>query len=161
MKQLFILMLLGSFMFGCSENANTEVVTVDSVPATTTVEHSEEAGDAHHEHINENIELNDGKKWKVNNEMKPYIAKSEQLLAEYKASDSRNHQQLAEKLSKENDALIASCTMKGRSHDELHKWLHPHLKLVKQLKEVSEAAHVDAIVANLETSFKDFHQYFE
>jgi hypothetical protein len=80
-----------------------------------------------HEESSESIELNNGEKWKVNEEMVPYIIEAEQILKDYIDSQSTNFLQLAEQLKDKNKGLIQSCTMKGKSHDELHKWLHPHI----------------------------------
>src|SRR5690554_5471571 len=77
------------------------------------------------------IELDNGAKWKVNEEMIPFVHNAEAILGQYKGGD---YKKLAEQLANENKKLINSCTMKGKSHDELHKWLHPHLELVKDLK---------------------------
>lgn len=162
MKNLFITATAAVLLFSsCSDKAEMHETKADSSSAVKLNEPEEADEHQHDDHGSEAIELNDGKKWTVNAEMKPFIANSEKLVTDYKQSGSADYRKLAEQLSAENDKLIKSCTMEGKSHDELHKWLHPHLELVKQLKEVSEQRHADAVVSNLETSFKDFHTYFE
>src|SRR5690554_4525770 len=89
------------------------------------------------------IELNNEQRWLVNDEMKPFIIASENLFVDYINSQDSNHKKLAQDLKVNADALIKSCTMEGKAHDELHKWLHPYLKRIKQL----ETAELEAEVA--------------
>ncbi len=106
------------------------------------------------------IELNQGSKWQVNDQMKPFILQGEKLVDAYVTQNDTDYKTLAVNLSQQNDQLIESCTMKGKSHDELHKWLHPHLQLVKKLEDASEAESQE-IVVSLQQSYRDYHQYFE
>jgi hypothetical protein len=104
------------------------------------------------------IELNDGQKWEVNQEMKPPLERSEIALDKY---DGKEYEILAEQLKANNDELVKSCTMKGKSHDELHKWLHPHIKLTNALLEAQNEKEADQIIQKLKTSFDTYHQYFQ
>jgi len=104
------------------------------------------------------IELNNGQKWKVNSEMTPYILGAEQILMGYNGSD---HKGLAEQLKAKNEGLIKSCTMDGKSHEELHKWLHPHMQLIEDLDDAESAEEADIIIDKLKTSFQTYHKYFE
>lgn len=104
------------------------------------------------------IELNDGQKWEVNQEMKPPLERSEIALDKY---DGKEYEILAEQLKANNDELVKSCTMKGKSHDELHKWLHPHIKLTNALLEAQNEKEADQINQKLKTSFDTYHQYFQ
>ena len=51
--------------------------------------------------------------------------------------------------------------MDGKSHDELHKWLHPHLELVKELENSSDENEAKEIVLKLQKSNEMYHQYFK
>jgi len=64
-------------------------------------------------------------------------------------------------LKDQNNQLIKSCTMKGKSHDELHKWLHPHLELVEALEKSANENEAKGIVLKLQKSNEVYHQYFE
>ena len=105
-----------------------------------------------------NIELNEGQKWKVNEEMSPFILEAEQILMQY---DGSNYENLAEQLESKNKGLIKSCTMDGKSHDELHKWLHPHMQLIEALDDAESKSEADKIIAELKSSFKTYHTYFQ
>lgn len=121
--------------------------------------------EAHSEHEKQNkntgIELNQGEKWILNEEMKPFLKQSEEILQSYNASNDSSHLELADQLKAQNDQLISSCTMKGKSHDELHKWLHPHLQLVKKLQDAESEKEAEAVIKQLEGSYKIYHQHFQ
>lgn len=107
------------------------------------------------------LELNNGSKWKINPEMKPHIEASSQLLDDYVSKSSKDYTKLAGDLSRHTDELISSCTMQGPDHDALHKWLHPHMELIKELSKADDPGKADEIVSKLKASFSQFNQYFE
>lgn len=107
------------------------------------------------------LNLNNGEKWTVNIEMRPFIEQGNQLLNDYIAQKSVDHKKLAAELKAKNDNLVESCTMSGESHDQLHKWLHPHMELVEKLGETSDPKVAESIVAQLEHSFLTYQNYFQ
>lgn len=107
------------------------------------------------------INLNEGEKWEVNSAMKPHIEKGEDILKAYEVNEDQDYLQLANKLKEQNQALIKSCTMKGASHDELHKWLHPHMDLISKLGKAENPEQAESIVDDLEDSFQVFHDFFK
>ena len=115
----------------------------------------------HHSHAESGIVLNSGHKWQVNPEMKPHIEKAQRMLEDYENSGEGSYRQLAEDLQTQNEALIQSCTMKGDSHDQLHKWLHPHIQLVEELAAANNPEEAEEIVARIEDSFHLYHHFFE
>ncbi|WKV12991.1 hypothetical protein [Marivirga harenae] len=130
-----------------------------SACSTTTNEKSElKKGQIQQDKNELGIELNDGQRWEVNQEMKPPLERSEISLNKYEGKD---YEILAEQLKANNDELVKSCTMKGTSHDELHKWLHPHMKLTTALLEAENEKEADKIIQKLKTSFDTYHQYFQ
>lgn len=126
--------------------------------------HSEAHADHGHD-LNENsdlsIELINGNKWLVNDEMKPHVQQGEKALNAYLASASTDYKSLAEELRTSNQNLIASCTMQGQSHDELHKWLHPHLTLVSDLEKSGTDEEASEVIEKLTASYKSYHTYFQ
>ena len=111
--------------------------------------------------VTEGISLNNGEKWEVNAEMKPHIEKGEAVLKAFITEESEDYPQLAAELQEQNNALIKSCTMKGKSHDELHKWLYPHIQLINQLSKAENYTQAKETINALEKSFKLYHQYFK
>lgn len=108
-----------------------------------------------------NIELNDGQKWQVNEEMKPFVNHGRRIVQEFIRKKHNNYKDLAAQLEQENSQLIKSCTMEGKSHEELHRWLHPHLELVKELSGVEDEAQGENIVRRLDASYKLYSEYFQ
>lgn len=124
---------------------------------------SEVQDETAHQH-NENsdiIELNNGDKWKVNEEMKPFVSKGEELVNTYIQTNGKDYKLLAEEIKSENSKLIKSCTMQGKSHDELHKWLLPHLEIVKTLEAETDPAKATHAITNLQQSYQDYHKNFK
>ncbi len=150
MKQALLLLISGFIILGCNSTPNK----TDTDHETTTTEKHD-----HDEHA-EAIELNGGQKWIVNEEMKPFVAKGELLVNTYVTAKLTDHQELAKQLKTENDALIKSCTMKGKDHDELHKWLAPHLGLVEELEKETDPAKAAQTVTALQKSYVLYHEYF-
>lgn len=109
----------------------------------------------------EPIELNNNEKWLVNNEMKPFLKTGLTLVDEYTTSSKTDYNALAIQLKEQNKQLVTSCTMKGKSHDELHKWLAPHLKLVADLEKANNEAEAKELIVKLKESYTLYNQYFQ
>jgi len=122
-------------------------------------EHEDDSQEHKDEHEDQKtLSLNNGEKWKVNSEMTPHIEKSQEVLENFKGD---NYMTLAEDMMEHTNKLIQSCTMDGASHDELHKWLHPHIELIKKLKTEKDQQKVKEIVDELKESFEVYHTYFK
>lgn len=152
MKKYFILFLAGIAFASCNQKTHSDQTTTTSEEEITAVDQGIE---------NETLALNEGEKWEINTEMKPFLNNGESLVKEYKEKNLNNYSELGSALSDQNEKLISSCTMDGESHDELHKWLHPHLNLTKDLKEAEDAETADKIIDELKASYATFHKYFK
>ncbi len=150
MKTLTLFSLLSTFiilMSACNNSSN--------------VNHEENSVQSNQVNNELDIQLNDGQKWQVNEEMKPPLQRSEMALNNYEKNSAKDYEILAEQLKANNDELVKTCTMKGKSHDELHKWLHPHMKLTNVLLKTENQKEADQIIAQLKSSFDTYHQYFQ
>ena len=150
MRKFIVLGITGLILWGCN-NSNEK-------PATNKQEKTHATH--HHKESSEAIELNNGEKWVVNEEMKPFVLKGAELVSIYVQENETDYKELAEELKEQNNQLIKSCTMDGKGHDELHKWLHPHLELVKELENESIATKASEIISQLQNSYKQYHKYF-
>ena len=150
--KIVALLSLSIFLFSCG--SATDTTQVEEVTAQEEPHHSHESGGP-------GLELDNGNKWVVNEEMKPFVVKSEQILDDYSASDATDHQALAAQLKNENEALIKSCTMTGKSHEELHKWLQPHIGLIDALGKADDKEQANILVSDLKTSFDTYHAHFQ
>lgn len=153
MKTNFISFLASSLLLFSCGNSTTENPIKESEPQSQQTHQHDEQKDV--------IKLNHGEKWSVNPEMSPYILESETILNNYTETKSNNYKQLAEQLTDKNSGLVNSCTMKGESHDELHKWLHPHMELIESLSNAENSETAQALILELQKSFETYHKYFQ
>lgn len=159
--KIFTLVFLGNALISCG-GTTTDQNSNENAEASESLEHHD--ADPHHgltDESNLKIELINGEKWKVNEEMKPHVTQGHKALISYMESEGSDYKALAERLKEANSSLISSCTMQGKSHDELHKWLYPHLELVKSLKQTDDPAEADKVIHELEHSYEEYHVYFQ
>ena len=152
MNKLILTIAIGSLLlYSCGNSTNEK-----SHNQTEVAEQNHQ-----HDDDSEALKLNSGSKWVVNEEMKPFILEAESILNRHIESQSQDYQTLAAQLKEKNSGLIKSCTMKGESHDELHKWLHPHIELIESLSKAETEADANKIIVNLQSSFSTYNQYFQ
>jgi hypothetical protein len=135
-KQLFILFVAigGSALWGCSNHS--------------------------HATAEESLVLNDGKKWVVDDAMLTHIRNMEQDIAAFSGNQVADYHALAGSLQDNLNALTAGCTMTGLAHDELHKWLLPHMELVKNLSKADSPKNAEKYLGDIKRSMETFNQYF-
>lgn len=153
MRRIIISLIVLVGVTACNSNNKTETTVKDT---KTHKETNENHPDEH-----EGVQLNNGEKWEVNREMRPHILDGIFFLNEYQANNDANYLQLAERLKEKNTSLIKSCTMKGEAHDELHKWLHPHMKLIEKLSLAENSEDASEIIQEIELSFQTFKAHFQ
>ena len=142
--KIILLATAGLFLFSCNTKSKEE--------KTTQIKTEE------HQHSdNEAIHLNDGEKWKVDDNMMEHIRNMENDIVAFTNKSDKNYTQLASKLKANLDLLTSNCTMKGQAHDELHKWLVPYIDLVDSL----EKENTDEQFKAIQHSFENFNQYFK
>lgn len=163
MKRIILSTFLGlSLLLSCEkkhENPDLHNHSNEQINHDLSESHTDNVPDEH-SFATSKIELDNGKKWKTNVEMHPFILEQEQLLDEFE-SDKDDYKKLATDLKASNDKLIKSCTMKGKSHDVLHVWLTDHMKLMDDLSKTESPKEAERIVGHLEDSMENFHIYFE
>lgn len=150
MKQIFLVAISSVVLMSCKN----EVKSTDS-EKTTEIEQVQTSNES-----SDKIELNNNEKWAVNDEMKPYILQGEELVNSYLQTNNTDYVGLAKQLKELNTKLIKSCTMEGKSHDELHKWLHPHLELVGKLENAPDAENGKVVAKQVSDSYATYHQHF-
>ncbi len=153
MKKITILIpVISLFLFSCGNTSNEK-----SKEQTETVTHKEHQ----HDEESEIIELNNGEKWKVDANMITHIRNMENDVISFAKVEQKDYKSLGEKLQSNIDLLTSNCTMKGKAHDELHKWLLPYIDLVKELSESKDETEALKHFENIQTSFTTFNQYFQ
>lgn len=153
MKKIIILIpVISLFLFSCGNTSKEK-----PKEQTETVTHKEHQ----HDEESEIIELNNGKKWKVDANMLVHIRNMENDVISFDKVEQKDYKSLGEKLQSNIDLLTSNCTMKGKAHDELHKWLLPYIDLVKELSEAKNETEAEKQFQNIQTSFTTFNQYFQ
>lgn len=147
--KLIILVIISGFISSCG-NSNIKTIGVQ----TDTVSHAEH----HHDEV---IVLNNGVKWKVDTAMMLHIRNMESDINTYATDKQKDYQALALKLQNNIDLLTSNCTMKGRAHDELHKWLLPYIDLVNEFSLAKNGTEAAKLFQKLQHSFGLFNKYFE
>ena len=149
---IFFISAISLFLFGCSNTSKEK-----SKEQTETVTHEEHQ----HDEESEVIELNNGEKWKVDANMITHIRNMEVDVNSFAKVEQKDYKSLSEKLQSNIDLLTSNCTMKGKAHDELHKWLLPYIDLVKELSEAKDETEASKQFKNIQTSFTTFNLYFQ
>ena len=163
MKKIILSAILGlAIVISCEkkheENMTNEATKTEQNVSEEHANHNDhEKSDDHEEGVK--LELNNGAKWAVNPEMKPYVAESETQLSAYNTENS-DYQKLAADLTATNNKLVKSCTMSGKSHDVLHAWLLPHMQEIDKLKKAENRKEANETVDELKESMAEYHQYF-
>lgn len=114
---------------------------------------------AHNEKPKE-IELNNGQKWKVDEAMMEIIRKMESDIYSFSDSNKKDHNELGIKLQANIELLTSNCTMKGKAHDELHKWLLPFIDLVNEYSNNKDFKKSEILYTQILISLKNFNRYF-
>jgi hypothetical protein len=158
-KNISIITLSVSFLFitSCGQNSPDQSTTqpTDSIPTIEAEEHEPA----------EPIELDNGKKWKVDDHMLAWIRQIETDVYDFTADTQtqtlKMYHELASNISTNLDSLTSNCTMTGKAHDELHKWLLPFLDLSDHFSASETLKEADSIYHSISASFMEFNIYFE
>lgn len=152
MKHIFISVPLSILLISSCTNPTDQKIEEQN----DTLNHEEH----HHQEV-QAIELNNGQKWKVDDSMMVYIRNMEKDINEFAASDIKDYKSISKKLKANIDLLTSGCTMTGKAHDELHKWLLPYIDIVNELAETKDEKEAAVQFKKIQTSFITFNRYFE
>lgn len=147
MKKIIVVAVASLLLFSCNKKVEKDVLKADEVTHQDSLEIT-------------TLHLDNGEKWLVNNEMKPFVQQGENLVNSAIKNNDKDFAKLAKDIEDQNNQLIKSCTMDGASHDELHKWLHPHIELTKKLSKAENDDEAQITVAALQKSYQDYHNFF-
>ncbi|WP_026750984.1 MULTISPECIES: hypothetical protein [Sediminibacterium] len=153
MNKLILSLAAFSIMLSSCSNSTNEKSNNQTEIAEQNNHHLDDESEA--------IELNNGEKWKVDANMITHIRNMENDINHFANVEQKDFKSLAEKLQTNIDLLTSNCTMKGKAHDELHKWLLPYIDMVKELSEAKNETEASEQFKNIQTSFSTFNQYFQ
>src|SRR5690625_6960059 len=110
MKKIILLMLAGFLLGSCNNGKDSS--------NTDFAEHEHNVTTADHYEM---VELNDGVRWVVNDEVKPYVMQGVSRVKSFINNRETYYNDVADDLTEQNNLRIESSTMDDKSHDELHK----------------------------------------
>ena len=163
MKKTIIIIFALSFSFMSCNNSekNTDKKIKElSVKKEKNTQEEVIVEEKHH-HEEEAIVLNEGKKWKVDDNMLTFIRNMEAGINDFEDNSERDYPRLANSIDENIRELTSNCTMKGQAHDELHKWLIPFIELSEQFDAATELEDQEKIYEEFQASFEVFNTYFE
>jgi hypothetical protein len=106
------------------------------------------------------LELDAGQRWVVDAAMMAHLGAMESDLRDFRGERRQDYQELAGRLQKRLGSLVAGCTMEGKAHDELHKWLVPFMAEVQAFADTEDLKSLQARHRALKDSFETFRAYF-
>lgn len=140
-KHFTVSFLLSIVLIGCSNEASTNEI----VEKEQSHDHSDD------------LELNNGERWKVVPDMMQHIKSMNKSVDDFNGEDYKG---LGLSLKDDLNLLTSNCTMTGRAHDELHKWLLPYIDLVNELND-SKSEELESRYHKIVVSFEEFNEFFE
>ena len=107
------------------------------------------------------LELNEGKKWVVAKPMMAHMLNLERAVRGFDRNPGRDHAALATEIQDNLGRLVTSCTMEGKPHDELHKWLMPFLGLSADYSKTTDPQVQQQKLQEIKQALLVFYEYFE
>lgn len=120
---------------------------------------ADSADSAHANHAA--LELNAGKKWVVAPPMMAHLRHLEQAVDDFDRTPGRNHALLATDIQDTLGRLVTNCTMEGKAHDELHKWLMPFLGLSADYTRATNPQVQEHKLHQIKQALVVFNEYLE
>jgi hypothetical protein len=117
-----------------------------------------------HETAGENLELNNGQKWKSDSATSANVRNIRDIVGGFYSGQDRSltaHQIAASALQEALNKMIADCKMTGPAHDALHRWLEPLLEKVKAIRKSTAESEVAGLMNEIKDQVNLYQRYFE
>ncbi|WP_295711565.1 hypothetical protein [Mucilaginibacter sp.] len=114
-----------------------------------------------HEKTSEELVLNNGTKWKIDQATGNNVARLRQIVKKVNGNTLADYHQAGTRLQAGIDQMIKECRMKGPDHLALHKWLEPLMEQVAQLNQATNAASAKIHIGEVKKRLNIFNQYFK
>ncbi|PCJ27642.1 MAG: hypothetical protein COA97_03220 [Flavobacteriales bacterium] len=111
---------------------------------------------------NNGLHLNNGKKWKANEETTASINRMFEI-AKIDVEEGRlsHYAAMGERLNIEVEILFKDCTMKGEEHNQLHLYIVPLIDKFGSLEFVSNEDEAMILQKDILKDLNNYHNYFE
>jgi hypothetical protein len=93
--------------------------------------------------------------------MMAHLQALEKAVQDFETTAQRDHAALAAAIQDNLGRLVTNCTLQGKAHDELHKWLMPLLGLSADYSKASDPKAQQDLFEQIKQSLTVFHAYFE
>jgi hypothetical protein len=110
-------------------------------------------------HNDDELRLNNGKKWQANPETTEGILAMKEHLEAFRNLGLGDYEQLRFHLEAEFKMIFEKCTMKGEAHNQLHNFLYPMRDCFSDLSKGTETA--EKAFITLEKYVPMYFDYFE
>lgn len=136
MKYLLGVITLLAFLTGCSQSNQNNDQHQNNKKADkdhSKKEAKKQEGDA----ASTSLELNNGQKWETDFSTRSGMQTIDSLITAYdqrQALNSKDYKKLGKQLKGEMQKIHQECSMEGKGHEELHKFIskiHPHIQNLK------------------------------
>ncbi|MFK8037265.1 MAG: hypothetical protein AB8B74_03160 [Crocinitomicaceae bacterium] len=107
------------------------------------------------------LELNNGSQWEISRGMRKHFERINTLVNGFDSNNLVDFQILGDDIGKQTSKVIRKCDMKGKAHEELHKWLLPFLDLKEALVMTSSPEGGAAILEHIKSELAIFKTYFK
>lgn len=107
------------------------------------------------------LQLDQGRKWAVPPPMMAYIRNLEKAVRDLESAPTKDHAALAAAIREQLAGLVTHCTLEGKAHDELHKWLMPFLALSEDYFKATDPRAQEKQFREVQRSLVVFDHYFE
>lgn len=147
-KTLFILFFTALFI-SCNQSSNQK----DS-----------DKGDSHDHHETTELTLNNGAKWQADTMTNLHLLRLKSIANQFKDDPNPAIEQyhiLSSDVKEELNSLIKDCTLKGATDEALHKWMHPILSQILELKNTSDTSIAKPVFDSLDQRINIYFDYFE
>ena len=155
-KTLFMIAFLSAFLPSCKNNPKVADHMEGSGESTEAISHHEEQDEQAAP-----VLLNNGEKWKANEETTAGIKKMTALTTAFPAQPTpADYQAIKRSLENEFNLILSQCTMTGEAHTQLHNYLLPMKPLFEDLK--SQDTEICSLAMNkLKQHLAGYENYFQ
>jgi len=119
----------------------------------------EEVTETESHYNDDELRLNNGKKWQANQETTEGILAMKEHLEAFRNLGLDDYNQLRVNLELEFQMIFEKCTMKGEAHNQLHNYLYPMRDCFSDLSKGTETA--EKAFITLEKYLPMYFDYFE
>ena len=107
------------------------------------------------------LSLNSGNKWEMDQHTRVMSQKMKQTFLDADHSTQEGLNAVSVKLKVQVEELIVGCTMKGKSHDQLHVFLNGHIPTISALNKAGDYSSARASAIKLKGQFEEYNKFFK